>query len=380
MLNQELLQRLQSYFTAHLEEMVAENIAVCEVAAPPFQEHARAEYVARRWREEGLSNVWVDDTPNVYAEIIGEQPGPTLLVAAHLDTVFPAGTNVQVRREGHTLHAPGVRDDSTAVAALIQLVVGLRELGIQLPGRLILVGTAGEEGLGDLRGMKAAIARFGDQLDAVIAADGNLGSVIYQGIASRRLQVKVTTGGGHSWGDFGVPNAIHVLGRMIADISYLTVPTDPRTTYNVGVISGGTSINSVAPNAELLLDMRSTSPDSLAELEGRVRAILEQRAVEGQVALEVVVVGDRPGGAISAEHPLVQSARDILQALGQSPVSAPSSTDANVPLSRGIPAVCVGITSGRGAHRMDESLDVRPMPIGLTQLALLICAVLAGRD
>lgn len=367
-----LLARLQEYYAAHLEEMIQENIAVCEVAAPGFQEHARANYVARRLQEVGLEHVFVDDTPNVYAEIVGAEAGPTVLVAAHLDTVFPAGTNVKVRREGYELFAPGVRDDSTGVAALIQLAAALHDLQIRPKGKLILVGTAGEEGLGDLRGMKAAMAKYGDAVDAVIAVDGNLGSVVYEGIASRRLHVKLSTGGGHSWGNFGVPNAIHVLGRMIADISHLTVPAEPRTTYNVGVISGGTSINSIAPNAELLLDMRSVCPDSLAELEGKVRAILEQQAAAGEVDMEVLIVGDRPGGALAADHPLVASAQRILSALGMDPVSGPSSTDANVPLSRGIPAVCVGITAGHGAHRMDESLDVRPMPTGMTQLALLV--------
>ena len=376
MIDQQLLQQLKEYYTAHLEEMVAENIAVCEVAAPPFHEQERAEYVARRFREIGLGKVWVDETPNVYAEIVGSEPGPTLLVAAHLDTVFPVGTNVQVRRQGDELHAPGVRDDSTGVAALIQMAAGLHNLGIALKGRLILVGTAGEEGLGDLRGMKAAMAKFGQEVDAVVGVDGNLGSVVYEGIASRRLHVKLSTSGGHSWGDFGAPNAIHVLGRMIADISHLTVPAEPRTTYNVGVVSGGTSINSIAPNAEMLIDMRSTSSVSLADLEGKMREILDRQAALGEVGMEVIVVGDRPGGAIEPDHHLVQLARTTLQALGLNPVSGPSSTDANVPLSRGIPAVCVGITAGRGAHRMDESLDFRPMPIGLTQLSLMVCHIL----
>ena len=374
MIDYQLLKRLESYYTEHLEEMVAENIAVCEVAAPPFHERERAEYVAKRWRELGLEQVFVDETPNVYAEIQGEGDGPTLLVAAHLDTVFPPGTDVTVKRIGHELHAPGVRDDSTGVAAIIQLVAGLRDLSIPLAGRLILVGTAGEEGLGDLRGMKAAMVRYGQAVDMVIAVDGNLGSVIHQAIASRRLHIKVSTSGGHSWGDFGAPSAIHVLGRMIADISHLQVPTNPRTTYNVGVISGGTSINTVAAQAEMWLDMRSTCSDSLAKLEKDVRAILQKHA--HAVKQEIEVVGDRPGGALPSDHSLVRLAKDTLTALGITPTSAPSSTDANVPLSQGIPAICIGITSGRGAHRLDESLDIRPMPQGMAQLTSLVATVL----
>lgn len=374
MIDRQLLEKLEAYYSQHLEDMVQENIAVCEVAAPPFQEQARADYVARRWRELGLTDVFVDETPNVYADIRGQADGPTILVAAHLDTVFPAGTDVRVRREGHELHAPGIRDNSTAVAALIQLVAGLRDLDLAFKGRLILVGTAGEEGLGDLRGMKAAMVRFGQEADMVIAVDGNLGSVIHEGIASRRLKVTVTTGGGHSWGDFGVASAIHALGRMIADISYLQVPKQPRTTYNVGVISGGTSINTIAQQAEMFIDMRSTCSESLAKLEKQVRDILQLHTKD--VSLQIEVVGDRPGGALPSDHALVQLAKETLTALGLSPSSGPSSTDANVPLSQGVPAICIGVTHGRGAHRLDESLDIRPIPKGMAQLTSLLQTLL----
>ncbi len=374
MIDHQLLKKFEAYYLDHLEDMVQENIAVCEVAAPSFQEKARADYVARRWRELGLTNVFLDETPNVYADIRGQAAGPTVLVAAHLDTVFPADTDVHVRREGDKLYAPGVRDNSTSVAALIQLVAGLRDLSIALKGRLILVGTAGEEGLGDLRGIKAAMARFGQEVDMVIAVDGNLGSVIHEGIASRRLQVTVSTGGGHSWGDFGAPSAVHALGRMIADIARLQVPAMPRTTYNVGVISGGTSINTIAPQAEMLIDMRSTASTSLAKLEKDVRSILELHSNGVKLAIEVV--GDRPGGALSSSHALVQLGKATLEALGINPSSSPSSTDANVPLSLGIPAVCIGITTGQGAHRLDESLDVRPIAKGMSQLTAMLVTLL----
>lgn len=372
----EHIQRYRNYFTEHIEDMIAENIAVCEVEAPPFQEHQRAEYVARRFRELGLTRVEVDSTPNVYAIIEGEEAGPTILAAAHLDTVFPAGTDVRVKRIGHELHAPGVRDDSTGVAALIQLVAALQALKVRIKGRLILVGTAGEEGLGDLRGMKAAMQRFADEIDMVVAVDGNLGFLCYEGIASRRLEVTLSTGGGHSWGDFGVPSAIHSLGRMIADMSHIQVPAEPRTTYNVGVISGGTSINTVAPEAKMLIDMRSTASESVARLEGQVRAIIDKHALEGGVAREVMVVGDRPGGALSPDHQLVKLTKEIMESVGLTVRTGASSTDANIPLSQGIPAVCIGITYGKGAHRMDESLDTRAMPIGMTQLATLLTALL----
>ncbi len=375
MIDRQLLKKLEAYYQQHLEDMVQENITVCEVAAPTFQEQERAEYVAKRWRELGLTDVFIDDTPNVYADIRGQGDGPTILVAAHLDTVFPAETDVRVRREGHELHAPGIRDNSTAVAALIQMVAALRDLDLRFNGRLILVGTAGEEGLGDLRGMKAAMARYGQEVDMVVAADGNLGSVIHEAIASRRLKVTVTTGGGHSWGDFGVASAIHALGRMITDISHLEVPKQPRTTYNVGVISGGTSINTIAQRAEMLIDMRSTCTTCLAKLEKQVREIL-QRHAQG-VKVEIEVVGDRPGGSLAGDHQLVQLAKEILTALDITPSCSPSSTDANVPLGQGIPAICIGITNGKGAHRLDESLDIRPIPKGMAQLTGLLLTLLS---
>lgn len=373
MIDKQLLQELETYYSEHLERMISENIAVCEIAAPSFQEKNRAEYVAGRWQELGLKNVFIDETFNVYADI-KQGEGPTVLVAAHLDTVFPIETDVTVRREGYELHAPGIRDNSTAVAALIQLVPALHDLAIPLAGRLILVGTAGEEGLGDLRGMKAAMARYGEEVDLVVAVDGNFGSVIHAGIASRRLKITVSTGGGHSWGDFGDPNAIHALSRMITDISHLQVPSDPRTTYNVGVITGGTSINTIAPRAEMLLDMRSTSSESLADLEQQVRSILDKHAQNVELTIELV--GDRPGGALASDHMLVQVAKETLIALGVEPVSSPSSTDANVPLSQNIPAICIGITTGRGAHRLDESLDVRAIPQGMAQLTSILASLL----
>ena len=374
MVDQQLLLRLQSYYEERLEDMVVENIAVCEVAAPSFQEHARAEYVAQRWRDLGLTQVWIDDTPNVYAEIYGRGAGPTILLAAHLDTVFPAGTDVTVRRIRHELHALAYVIIQQEWRRLFNwlLAAGFGHTLARTPN---FGGHSRGRGAGRST-WKAAMAHFADAVDMVIAVDGNLGSVVHAGIASRRLQVRLATGGGHSWGDFGSPSAIHALGRMVADISRLKVPHVPRTTYNVGVIEGGTSINTIAPTAEMLLDMRSVAVESLTNLEEQVRAILVQQAQDCQVQMEINVVGDRPGGAIPATHPLVQLGEATLAGLGIKASLGASSTDANVPLSQGIPAICVGITHGQGAHRMDESLDIRPIPLGMAQLTALVISLL----
>ena len=395
-IDQQLLTQLRTYYQAHLEDIIAENIAVCEVAAPPFQELERARYVARRLQEAGAENVSIDEMPNVYAQISWQQPGPTLMVTAHLDTVFPAETDVTVKRVGHELHAPGIWDDSAGLAALIQLVKGLRALQTPLRGRLLIVATAGEEGLGDLRGMKQAFKCFGSEIDMVIAIDTHFGMITHTGIASRRLQVGVSAAGGHSWEDFGAASAIHAMGHMISDIARLEVPADPRTSYNVGVISGGTSVNTIASHAEMLIDMRSTDAQCLADLERQGRLILQRHSEQGRsgqergtmghseseqdqnhIALDIKVVGDRPGGSIAADHPLVRACHEVLTALQVSPTYREASTDANVPLGQHIPAVCIGIAEGFGAHSSNEYMDVRQFPDGMAQLHMLVARLLS---
>lgn len=368
---QNIIARVGEHITATLEEMVAENIRICEIPAPSFHEEHRAKYIAQRLSAEGVRDVRVDDVNNVYGVIPGKG-GKTVMLAAHSDTVFPLGTDVTVRRDGDRLAAPGVRDNSTGVAALVTFARLMRELKLTPPGDVILVATACEEGLGDLKGMKRAWEVYGDKVQYCLAVDGSLGGLTYQGIASRRLKISVSTGGGHSWGDFGRPSAIHVLGRIIAEISRIEVPVKPRTSYNVGVISGGTSINTIAGSADMLLDMRSVASAEVMSLEAKVRKIIQHEAGSAGVTAEVQLVGDRPGGQLQPDHILVQTVRKVLNDLGIKPVEEAGSTDANVPLSLGIPAVCIGITDGRGAHRLDEHLIIPPMIKGMQQLFAVV--------
>ncbi|MDP3057885.1 MAG: M20/M25/M40 family metallo-hydrolase [bacterium] len=363
----EMLDRVERHISVTLEEMVADNIRICEIPAPSYYEEKRAMYVAARLRSEGVQNVHIDEVFNVHGVIAGFG-GKKIMLAAHMDTVFPLDTDVSVRREADRLFAPGIRDNSTGVAALICLARLIRELSLVPPGDLILVATTCEEGLGDLRGMKKAMERHQGKIDYVIAIDGVLGNIVHLGIASRRLKIVVNTPGGHSWGDFGVPSAIHSLAKIIAKIAEVKVRTDPRTTYNVGVIKGGTSVNTIAAHAEMLLDMRSTSRSEVEQLERKMRDIIENEAIPNRLAIEIEVVGDRPGGSIESSHPLVDIAKRALQLIGVEGAFEAGSTDANVPLGLGIPAICIGITEGEGAHRYDEFLKISPMIKGMVAL------------
>jgi di/tripeptidase len=220
--------------------------------------------------------------------------------------------------------------------------------------------------------MRRLFADLQGELGAVIAVDGGLGNLIHEAIASRRYRVTCRTGGGHSWSHFGTPSAVHALGRIIARLSYMDVPVEPRTTFNVGVIDGGTSVNTIAAEASLLLDLRSVSAASLARLDEQAQAIWTAVGRETGVAVTAELIGDRPGGSISATHPLCQAVRAVHRELGVVTQSMPSSTDANIPLSAGVPAVTLGVTTGANGHRLDEYIQLAPVPTGLQQLLLLL--------
>jgi tripeptide aminopeptidase len=342
------------------------------VPAPTFSEEARARYVASRFTEFGLTDLTVDPIWNVVARVPGRGVGPTILLAAHTDTVFPVGTDVRVKVEGELMRAPGVGDNASAVAVLLHTGRLLLEEGLTPPGDVILAATVGEEGLGNLRGIRAVLDGPGRDAEYVLPLDGSLGGLVAQGVASRRWQLQVTAEGGHSWGAFGAPSAIHALGRMISAISEIRVPSAPKTTFNVGLISGGTSVNTIAASAEAVIDLRSLSPEELRRLEDRMKRAVAQLATETGTFAKWELLGDRPGGSIPEDHPLCQLVRNVHQHLSIPTRSYASSTDGNVPLSRGIPAVTVGVTLGGNGHRLDEYIHTAPLVKGLAQVLLLI--------
>lgn len=360
---------------AYHEDLVQLIIRLCEIASPTFQEGPRARAVAEELRALGLQEVELDDVNNVTGILPSREPGPTFLLDAHTDTVFPAGTDVRVRREDDRLKAPGVGDDTANLASALFLLRLVRNCGLPLPGTLIFSGTAGEEGLGDLCGIKAVMKRLAGCVDYVLALDGQLGRITDQGVGSHRFKITVKAQGGHSWADFGAPSAIHALGATIARISQLNVPEHPHTTFNVGRISGGTSVNTIAESAEMLLDMRSVSAEELTRLEARIMAFLPDVEREYGVHIERQLVGDRPAGSKADTAWMVDTIRQVHQVLGIKTQNNAASTNANVPLSQGIPAVVIGTYTGKGTHRLEEWIDERSVILGMKQLVLTVLAL-----
>ncbi|MFM1895011.1 MAG: hypothetical protein RLZZ385_85, partial [Pseudomonadota bacterium] len=329
-------------------ETLAEQVRLTEIPAPPFQEQARAEYYLTQMQARGLTDATIDSEGNVIGLRRGSGDGPLLVIAAHLDTVFPMETDVTVEVRDGRYYAPGISDDGRGLTALLTLIQALQHSAIPTVGDILFVGNVGEEGPGDLRGIKA-IFRDYPGIDGFISIDGSeLGRVTTGATGSRRFSVEFTGPGGHSFGAFGLVSAIHAMGRAIARIGDLTVPTVPKTTFTVGTVSGGTSVNSIAADARFELDMRSNDAAELARLEARVReeaaaAVAEENARwnnNGEITVNFRLIGDRPVGGTATDDPLVQTAALAFAAVG-APVGElrTSSTDSNIPMSRGIPAI-----------------------------------------
>jgi len=297
-----------------------------------------------------------------------------LVISAHLDTVFPDETGIRVRREGDRLYAPGIGDNSSGVAALIFLAQGLWEAGWRPRCDVVFLANTGEEGLGNLRGMRYFYQRgLGAQrpVPAALVLDGRLGMVGTQAVGSRRLSVTYTGPGGHSWADFGRPSAVHALGRAIAAVAALEVPAEPKTTFNVGTVSGGTAVNAIAQRANMVVDLRSVDGEALKELEQAVRQAIETAALqEPGIRVHVEVVGERPAGRLDPQHPLLGVVEAAAGQLGMKLQAIAASTDANIPRSMGLPAVALGIRTGGGIHTYGEFVDIPSLWVGL-RLALL---------
>ncbi len=361
------------------KEAIAELTSrICQVPAPTGHEMERAQFVASLFRERGYAPE-VDAIGNVYVQRSGEQKRPVVMLLAHLDTVFPAETPITIVRDGDILRGPGIGDNCVSVATMIHTIDLLDELHLGTAVDLVAVANVGEEGLGNLRGARAAVERYRADLGAVIVIDGHLGALVTDAVGSQRWRITVHGPGGHSFGSFGQASAIHGLGRIIAAIADIKVPKEPKTTFNIGMIEGGTSVNTIAARASALLDMRSTDIAMLDKLAANVRTTID-RSVGAGLRAEIEVLGERPAGKRERTDPLVQLAGRTLNWLGYAPSFFASSTDANIPISLNIPAVCIGVTRGERAHTLDEFIQLAPVGDGLAQLVRLsyeACALVA---
>jgi len=359
-----------------MEDILAEAIQIQQIHAPTFHELARANHALSRFGNLGLEDTTIDAVYNTSGRLRGSNPeSPALLISAHTDTVFTSDTDLTVRREKGRVYGPGLGDNSLGVAALIALADTLRQFHINPPADIWFLANSREEGLGDLGGIRAFYERHGKELGTAIVLEGMaLGQVYHAGIAVRRLRIICQAEGGHSWQRFGEPNAIHTLVQIGAQVAKLQPPPTPKTTFNIGLIDGGHSVNSLATEASFYLDLRSQETAALADLEGQVMAIVRHFEATDSVAITVDVVGDRPAGTIDRTHPLVRAAEVALQTVGIQPSFEASSTDANLLLANGIPAVTIGITRGSHAHRPDEYIETGPIAAGLRQVLLLTLA------
>ena len=347
-------------------------ITIQQIPAPTFAEYRRTALLFSLFREEGLSHVEVDRAGNVLARSNGENSTPSLIVCAHSDTVFPVSTDLSLRRTPEQLTGPGIGDNAIGLAALFGLVWFFRERAKKLPGDLWLIATVGEEGLGNLRGMQEVVGRFGNQPLAYIVLEGlALGHVYHRGLGVQRKRITVQTPGGHAWVDFGRPSAIYELAALVMRLAALPLPQSPRTILNPGLISGGISINSIAAQATLEVDLRSEEPCALADLAAQVEFLVAQ-ANRPEVKVTSELIGHRPAGEISPQHPLVQLAARSLESIGIQPHLHSGSTDANLPLSRGLPAICIGLTTGSGAHTLAETIHLQPLAQGFEQLRKVV--------
>lgn len=355
-----------------LDRVVDLAITIQQIPAPTFAEGKRSKFLKSQFEEEGLADISIDELGNVYGRFPGTGSAPSILVSAHTDTVFSEGTDLRYLRKNGQIVGPGIGDNAVAVASLLGLIWALKDRNKRLAGDLWLVGNVGEEGLGDLIGMRAVVKRFKDQPLAYIILEGMaLGHIYHRALGVRRYRVTFKTGGGHSWGDFGRPSAIHAMAQLITALTDQPLPDAPRTTMNVGMVKGGTSINTIAPSADFEIDLRSEDPEVLKDLISFVKRKVEE-ANQPDMHINMDMIGNRPSGELRRDHPLVKLGQACVEAQGISPQLSIGSTDANVPISKGIPAICIGLTTGGGAHTTSEFIDIQPLEQGIQQMVELV--------
>ena len=379
------VQHAFSYFEANAQEITEEQIEICSVPSSPFQEGDRAEFMRLKFQTLGLNNAHVDQEGNCIAFRRGSLDLPLTVVSAHLDTVFPPNTNFQVNRVGNRLLAPGISDDGCGLIALVVLLRTLQQFNINTCGSVLFVGTVGEEGEGNLRGVRYLFteSEWAQKTTAFISFDGaGVAEVTNRALGSRRYHVDMKGTGGHSWADFGVPNPVHAIGRAISKLSSYPIPVEPRTSFNVGHVVGGTSVNAIPTEASMEVDLRSATEDELLRIDAFFRRAvreaidhenLARRAGTEALQIKLDLIGARPSGETPLESPLVQLAFEATRAVGVTPCSEQASTDSNYPMSLGIPAITLGAGgTSANSHTLDEWFDPTHRHLGLKRALLVL--------
>lgn len=377
--------RALRFFETNAGAITEEHIRICSIPASPFSEHERAEYLSRKFSELGLTEVEIDEEGNCLGLLRGSSRSPLLVVSAHLDTVFSKDTNFNVVKRDNKLFAPGIADDGCGLAALIALARAIQAERIPLEGSILFVGTVGEEGEGNLRGVRHLFTkgRWAKHVDAFLSFDGpGLDRITNRALGSRRYRVEVSGPGGHSWGDFGLPNPVHAIGRAISRLASYPAPKDPRTTFNVGRVEGGGSVNAIPSRASMEVDLRSAAESELQRLDAFFRRAMrdavdeesaKRRAGDPLLKLKLDLIGERPMGETPADSPLVELAIEATKLLGVEPRLDQSSTDSNLPISLGIPAITLGAGGTSGcSHSLDEWYDPHGRDLGLKRGLLVI--------
>ena len=376
-----------AWFRAHAREFEDIQLEVTAIPAPPWGEAERSQWLKTRFEGAGLSEVQQDELGNVFGVRPGtDRSAPYLALSAHLDTVFPPGTPIKVSREEGKLHGPGISDNASGITALLAMANVLRHTSIATSAPILFIGNVGEEGEGNLRGMRHIFdqPKWFDSIAALVALDGaGTDTIIAEGLGSRRYEVTVRGTGGHSWSDFGVPNPIVALARIIDRFSRTTVPSTPKTTFNIGTVQGGTSVNSIPQVATMRVDTRSASVEQLDRLERALRDAVKEgtagtsgRKKDEALTSEVVVIGDRPAADLPADSHLLKLIRAVDAQLNNSARIQRASTDANIPLSLGRQAIAIGAGgSGGGAHTVNEWYDSAGRDLGLKRILLLALAL-----
>ena len=367
---------------------VAELVTLTEIEAPPFEEDERGAAVMERFRSLGLTEVWKDEEGNVYGERPGSGDGPTVVLAAHLDTVFPRGSVTGVRREGNWMFAPGIGDNTVGLVTILTVLKALEEAQVETAGTLIFMATVGEEGRGDLRGVKHLFLKnpLRERIDMFVSVDGaSDDDVIHEALGSRRYRITYRGPGGHSWGAFGTPNPGFAMARTLAKLAELEVSKNPKQSYNVGVVGGGTSINSIPAEVWMEIDLRGEDVNILKETEETFLRFVDEgvarenevRSLTGPLRAEKELVGDRPSGEVAVDAPIVQTAVEVTRlVVGIDDVSlVRSSTDSNLPISLGIPAITIGGGGeGADAHAPAEGFDPTDWERGIRRVLAIAVA------